>query len=198
MHASEIPRICVQCGGGFTVRDRPRDLLGPSGSQLLCPDCAPPTRSRVFAKRFGKGLLTIAAFTLPFGALVYDWLANGFESGTPPVQVRAPEPPPVPTYNTEPNAPARPLDPGSWVTNPDYPARALAENREGTVAFNLAVDATGRVSRCIVTASSGYADLDAATCEHIADRARFAPATDRDGRAIASDYANRVLWKIDE
>ncbi len=198
MRASEIPRICVQCGGGFAVRDTPRDLLGPPESPSLCPDCAPPTRSRLVAKRFGQALLAIAAFAVPFGALVYDWLGDGFEPSTPPVQIRAPEPLPLPTYNTEPNAPARPLDPGSWVTNPDYPARALAENREGTVAFTLAVDATGRVSRCTVTASSGHTDLDAATCEHIADRARFAPATDQDGRAIASDYANRVTWKIDE
>lgn len=86
--------------------------------------------------------------------------------------------------------------PGGWVSTDDYPISALREEREGTSSFNLAVDANGRVLSCSITASSGSADLDAATCANMTTRANFYPATDKKGRPIASTYSNRVTWRI--
>jgi protein TonB len=38
------------------------------------------------------------------------------------------------------------------------------------------------VSGCEITASSGNAELDAATCKYATSRARFAPAKDGEGQ----------------
>lgn len=93
--------------------------------------------------------------------------------------------PPVPKGN-----------PGLWVTTEDYPPSALREEAEGVVRFTLDVDATGVPLNCSVTQSSGRADLDDATCQLIAERARFEPARDSHGMPIAGTYANTVRWQI--
>jgi TonB family protein len=97
---------------------------------------------------------------------------------------------------TYPRATIPVTNPGSWVSTDDYPSSALREEREGTSGFSLAVGADGRVLSCSITASSGSADLDAATCANITKRARFYPATDKKGRPILASYANRVTWRI--
>lgn len=150
------------------------------------------------AKNLSKAGLAVAALALPVVALIYDWLSNGFAPSSPQIEARDPEPAPPSADYAVPNAQVRPLNSGSWVTTYDYPLRALAENREGTVAFTLAINAMGQASDCKITQSSGHADLDAATCLHLMARARFAPARGQDGRAITSEYANRVTWKIDQ
>ena len=67
---------------------------------------------------------------------------------------------------------------------------------EGTVGFAVAVNHEGRVVRCTVRQSSGVSALDAATCKLIAERARFAPATDQSGAKKPGVYASRVRWAI--
>jgi TonB family protein len=93
--------------------------------------------------------------------------------------------PPVPKGN-----------PGLWVMTEDYPPSALREEAEGAVRFTLTVDATGVPTACEITQSSGRPDLDDATCRLIAERARFEPAKDSRGRAVAGSYANTVRWQI--
>ncbi len=92
---------------------------------------------------------------------------------------------PVPTGN-----------PGLWVTTNDYPALALREEREGTVGFTLIIGTDGRVKSCEIASTSGSADLDAAACSLISQRARFTPARNAKGKAQAGRYANRVRWQI--
>jgi periplasmic protein TonB len=92
---------------------------------------------------------------------------------------------PVPTGN-----------PGLWVTTNDYPAAALRELRDGMVGFSLAVGPDGKVSACEIMSSSGSADLDAAACTLITQRARFTPARSANGKAMSGRYANRVRWQI--
>jgi TonB family protein len=92
---------------------------------------------------------------------------------------------------------AEPLgNPGEWVTTDDYPESALAEERSGTVAFRLQVDAAGRVSTCEIAESSGHGDLDDATCALVSERARFKPALDMRGDETVGTYSNRVKWQI--
>lgn len=101
------------------------------------------------------------------------------------------------TAHATPPASATPLgSPGDWITTEDYPAAALRGGIEGTTQFRVTVDRAGVAKDCTVTGTSGSADLDSATCALVTQRARFAPAKDKHGRAIEGAYANRVHWKI--
>lgn len=115
--------------------------------------------------------------------------------------VTLPPPPPIHTM-PEPPAPGKPSNvvpkenPGLWATTVDYPTKALAERREGTTGFKLAIGEDGVPQACTITQSSGHADLDQATCNSIVRRARFYPAQDDRGRKIAGEWSSRVRWKI--
>ena len=87
-------------------------------------------------------------------------------------------------------------NPGSWATNDDYPASAMREEREGTTGFRLTIAADGLPTGCEITAPSGHADLDEATCKNVTRRARFKPALDAAGNAISDTYSNAVRWEI--
>lgn len=92
---------------------------------------------------------------------------------------------------------ARPRnDPGSWVSTDDYPGASLVRGEQGTVRFEVAVGADGRVSDCRVTASSGSSDLDAATCRFVTRRARFDPAIDGSGARVSGTYPGSIRWVI--
>jgi protein TonB len=86
--------------------------------------------------------------------------------------------------------------PGEWVTDADYRSRWIREGLSGTARFTLAIDATGRVSSCTVTRSSGHAVLDTATCRLIERRARFEPARDDQGNRVAGSYSSAISWTI--
>ena len=116
----------------------------------------------------------------------------------PTLPARDPLPLPQPSASASYAAKAAiPLgNPGKWATSDDYPARALREEREGTTRFRVTIGPDGRVRNCEVTASSGSSDLDKATCESVAKRARFRPATDDTGASVTGSYANAVRWEI--
>ena len=87
-------------------------------------------------------------------------------------------------------------NPGRWVTDNDYRSRWIREERFGTASFNLEITANGRVSECMITKSTGHSVLDKATCDLIAKRARFEPATDTSGAAISSNYSSSIRWVL--
>ena len=87
-----------------------------------------------------------------------------------------------------------PVDPGSWVTNQDYPDEAIRAGEQGVVSFRLEVGPQGMVVGCSVTETSGSAVLDKASCDILRARARFVPAKDEKGRAVASTYESRFRW----
>lgn len=89
-----------------------------------------------------------------------------------------------------------PLGPQQWVTNADYPAAAIAAREQGTVSFRLDVSAEGRVTGCTITGSSTSSILDSSTCGLMVRRARYNPARDATGKAIASTYNSRFRWVI--
>ena len=88
-----------------------------------------------------------------------------------------------------------PIDPASWVTNDDYPAKALQKGLFGTVEVAFAVDATGRATGCTVVKSSGSTILDEVTCTAMMPRAKFEPARDASGKVIAGTSPRRVQWQ---
>lgn len=108
-------------------------------------------------------------------------------------------PPPAPKATptgVEPSPARARGNPGEWVTNDDYRSSWIAREMEGTVTFQVAIDARGRVTQCAVTKSSGHSELDAATCANVTRRARFEPARNSQDRAVPSTYSNTVLWQI--
>jgi len=112
--------------------------------------------------------------------------------------VPLPPPPPVPTPTFEPVA-ARPSNnPGSWVTQTDYRSSWISRDYAGTVGFRVSVGAGGKVENCSVTKSSGVSALDEATCQLVSRRARFDPAKNDQGRAVAGSYTGAVRWQIPE
>ncbi len=119
----------------------------------------------------------------------------------PPPPIVAPVPPPVPYPSGSPavvpNMAATPKgNPGSWVTNDDYPRSALIAEASGLTAFKLTITKWGSVADCEITLSSGNEALDEATCRNVAVRASFFPATDKDAKPISGSYANRVRWVV--
>lgn len=92
-------------------------------------------------------------------------------------------------------APAHPAsDAAGWISIRDYPQAAIDGHQQGAVGYAVAIDASGTVTGCTVTATSGSPSLDATTCALIFVRARFAPALDAAGRPVAGSYASRVRW----
>lgn len=118
----------------------------------------------------------------------------------PPAVIAAPPAPPTPEQLRRMRAaqisPPRPIGPGTWISQEDYPAAAIRANAEGFVAYRLQVDAAGRPNGCSVTQGSGNADLDAATCALLTRRGRFEPARDANGQAVAGTYTSRVRWDL--
>ena len=83
------------------------------------------------------------------------------------------------------------------IRDADVP-RALAERGAGgTVSVRYRVGVDGRVGECLVTRSSGNADLDVLTCRLIQQRFRFAPSRDADGRKVPSIIVENHSWVIE-
>ncbi len=112
----------------------------------------------------------------------------------PPPPVLVPAPPSAPRFTA--TAPQPKGSPADWATPDDYPSRPLRELVQGTTAFRVQVGPNGRVTSCEVTASSGNAELDAATCKLVTARARFNPGKGEDGQPTTTSYSNRVKWVI--
>jgi len=91
----------------------------------------------------------------------------------------------------------RPVWRSGTIADRDYPKAARRAKVGGEVEVRFTIEASGRVTRCRVTRSSGDASLDATTCRLIEERFRFKPATDSSGRAIASDYGWRQSWWLE-
>jgi len=76
----------------------------------------------------------------------------------------------------------------------DYPTKAIENGDAGAVTAHLSIAPDGRVSGCKVTETSGSEALDGLTCSIAKRRARFTPARDVEGKAIAGDYYVAVTW----
>ncbi len=76
----------------------------------------------------------------------------------------------------------------------DYPRETRDLRIDDYVIVALNVGADGRVTGCRVTRASRDAQADAITCRLATERFRFRPATDAQGRAVASVYGWRQRW----
>lgn len=112
-------------------------------------------------------------------------------SGSDPPPAPPAPPPPARAVGSAP----RLLSPDRLLGEDDYPILARRALAEGTVRARLSVDAEGRVDACEVLASAGHAALDQATCRALR-RARFVPARDAAGAAVAGTLAQNVRWRL--
>ncbi|MDQ3471019.1 MAG: energy transducer TonB [Pseudomonadota bacterium] len=83
------------------------------------------------------------------------------------------------------------------ITAKDYPGIAIDELAEGSVAFAVLIDETGKVADCTVTQTSGVAALDAQSCAIVKQRARFKPAVGLNGQPAKDTYHQRITWKVE-
>jgi protein TonB len=111
-----------------------------------------------------------------------------------PPKPAPPPPPPPPVARIEPAHAKANL--GSYVSDADYPSDAIRREEQGATRFKLAVGPDGRVTGCTVTGSSGSAALDMATCRLMKGRARFAPARDSSGNAVADAVSSTIVWRL--
>jgi protein TonB len=81
-------------------------------------------------------------------------------------------------------------------TSRDYPREASRAGIEGITVARLAIGANGRVSECIVRASSGNEALDRATCGIIISRFRFEPARDIRGDPTTDMVEWEQNWSL--
>ena len=88
------------------------------------------------------------------------------------------------------------LHPEFFISFADYPRASAVSLEEGAVGIRVEVSAAGVPTGCHVASSSGYRRLDEAACRLFLRRARFDPARDADGQAIASTHFQRIVWRI--
>lgn len=70
------------------------------------------------------------------------------------------------------------------IVNKDYPKLLTKTKQRVTVVARYTVGADGKPSNCRISKSSGYPDIDNATCRVIQARFRYEPARDASGRAV--------------
>jgi TonB family protein len=76
-----------------------------------------------------------------------------------------------------------------------YPPEAVRLNEQGATTIKIHIDAIGKVTGVDVVGSSGFAVLDQASKDCVAQRWHFTPAT-QDGKPIASTKEYRIVWKL--
>lgn len=111
----------------------------------------------------------------------------------PPVIHAPPAPPPPPQVSKAASARG---NPGEWFGDDDYPPQARRNGEEGSVTVGYTVDTRGRVQDCRIIKSSGYKELDEATCSLLVRRGRYKPAQDANGNPIAQSRSLRTKWQI--
>ncbi len=113
----------------------------------------------------------------------------------PAEQIPAP-PAPVPSFTPVSAKPRN--DPGEWIRDRDYASSWVRREYQGMAGFRLDIAATGKVTGCRVTSSTGHSELDEATCALIMKRAKFEPARGSNGEPVAGSFSSSVRWLLPE
>ncbi|MBB3695036.1 energy transducer TonB [Sphingomonas sp. BK580] len=87
-------------------------------------------------------------------------------------------------------------NPARFIGPEDYAKAAVARGELGTSAQLWTIDTDGRVSECRTVIPSGSEALDKAGCDAARLRARFTPATGRDGRPMTSHTTQVIKWEL--
>jgi len=84
----------------------------------------------------------------------------------------------------------------SYFSTDDYPRQAVWNREGGLTSVVILIDEKGAVRDCMIDGTSGIATLDAMTCIVVRERAKFEPATDKDGKPVRSFLMTRVRWEM--
>ncbi len=87
-------------------------------------------------------------------------------------------------------------NPGNWLTYRDYPVHMLRAGMEGLVQFRLMVDESGKATSCHIQSSTRPQEFDDAVCKGLLRRAKFKPALDASGAALASYFRSSVRFEL--
>lgn len=115
---------------------------------------------------------------------------------TPQPGLGAEIPKPTPQPSFDPVAAKPRNDPARWLTDRDYRSSWARQDLTGTARFRLEIAASGKVTNCAITGSTGHAELDQATCALVTKRARFEPARGPNGEPVAGSYSSAVRWEL--
>jgi hypothetical protein len=85
------------------------------------------------------------------------------------------------------------LNASDLIKSEDYPAGSMNRGEEGIAAYELSFK-NGRQANCRITSSSGFEELDSATCRLVMERSSFDMSTLTKGKWPY--YYNRVRWSI--
>lgn len=113
-----------------------------------------------------------------------------------PIDLGIDPPAPPPTPIADPINASPKGNPGDWVTDNDYRTPWIRRGYSGTASFTLDISASGRVSDCTITRSTGHTALDEATCSLLTRRARFNPAQDSSGISVPGTFSSAITWKL--
>lgn len=87
--------------------------------------------------------------------------------------------------------------PGDWLRPGDYPTNSASKGEQALIHFRLMVDAEGKPTQCAIQTATQTPQIKALTCQLMMKRARFTPARDQSGAAVASYYVNLALWVVE-
>jgi protein TonB len=90
----------------------------------------------------------------------------------------------------------KPLAPETWRTTEIDACTWHACYGEGSVRYAVTVSPAGRVTGCDILQSSGNIRLDETTCRFLTRGARFTPARDEGGKAVAGRFEGWMHWKL--
>lgn len=167
----EIPEPTDQSQSVITAPDSPFDM---NNDPVLPADPMPP------------------ADPLPPGP------TPGTGNGAGPAPGPSSQPTPTPPPKFTPVSASPRGNPGMWVRNSDYRTSWIRREMTGTASFSLQISASGRVTGCTITRSTGHSALDQATCRLVSKRAKFTPARDDKGAVTSGNYSNSVTWRLPE
>lgn len=173
--------------GGATVASI--SLKSSSAGFRLLNQCAqqwrtsfiPPREVRVASANPRGTTLNAPSRSLPAAPPPSPPAAQGRKQSQPTAQ-RGPFPP---------NRNVTPISPASWIRGEDF-RRVPAFSGDGKLTYSLLVNEQGRVEECSVLKSTGSRRLDGRVCRSLQQRARFEPATDKNGNAVESTFSSVV------
>lgn len=202
--------LAVAIVSGFAVKDyikepeeRIRGVFVPAAPRPTEPPPPPPEPSAQPSEAI-RNDTRITAPTPRETLALRGPIAAPLDPGPPPTDLLGNDhvfvPPVGPTATPGPRYTPKSASPRGnyalWVTPEDYPTRDLRAGNQGLVRFRLDLDARGKVTDCRIVQSSGFEGLDQAACKYASKRARFEPATDETGQAVAGSWTSAVRWTI--
>lgn len=76
-----------------------------------------------------------------------------------------------------------------------YPAKALWAGEQGVLRMRVMLNEAGAVTDCHLERATKLESLNSPACKEM-QRATFAPALDRDGKAMPSYYATTIVYRV--